>query len=130
MRFLCENNLGSRVITLLRRIGLSDVQAVSNDPDPGDAAIVAMANSEERTIVTRDRGFSERRLCAINQGVLYIPQRFEGRDLLLHETFDCISRLLQSDRLAVLGHGVCAVMPDGIEIRTREGNRFIRLQDL
>ena len=130
MRFLCENNLGSRVITLLRSIGLSDVQAVSNDPDPGDAAIVAMANSEERTIVTRDRGFPERRLCAINQGVLYIPQRFEGRDLLLQDTFDCISRLLQSDRLAALGHGVCVVTPYGIEIRTGEGDQFMRMQDL
>ncbi len=116
MRFLCENNLGSRVITLLRSIGPSDVQAVSNDPDPGDAAIVAMANSEERTIVTRDRGFPERRLCAINQGVLYIPQRFEDRDLLLQETFDCkCSELRGSEQLAACGEGIQSSGAPGTE---------------
>ncbi len=108
----------------------SDVQVVPSQPDPGDPAIIEMANSDERTIVTRDTDFPNRRLCAIDQGVIYIPHRFEGRDILLQETFDCISRLLESGRLNYLGHGTCTVTPDGIEIRTRNGNEFIRTQDI
>ena len=117
--------MGSGVAALLSSFGSSDVQVVSNSPDPGDRAIIEIANSSDRTIVTRDSDFVERRLCTINQGVIYIPQEFERRPLLLPETFRCITRLLESGRLNDLGHGTCTVTPDGISIRTREGEESI-----
>ena len=117
-------------MALLDNVEQSDVRAVSNAPDPGDAAIVEMANSDQRTIVTRDRGFTARRLCTIDQGVIYIPQRFEGNELLLPETFDCITRLLESGRRDSLAHGTCIVTPDGIIVRTRDGEEYIPIGDI
>ena len=117
-------------MALLDSAEQSDVQAVSNTPDPGDAAIIEMANSDQRTIVAGDRRFTARRLCTIDQGVIYIPQRFEGNELLLHETFDCLTRLLESSRLNSLGHGTCTVTPNGVAIRTRDGEESIPVQDL
>ena len=130
MRFLCENHIDRKLVALLRSFDASDVRVVSNDPDPGDTEIVRDANADERIIVTRDRGFPNRRICSINHGTIFIPQRFEGRPLNLPETFDCISRFLESGRLTDLGHGTCTVTPDGVAIRTQGGEESIAVQEI
>ena len=117
-------------MALLGSFADSDVLPVSNNPDPGDSAIVVNANADERTIVTRDEGFPNRRICTIDQGVLFIPQRVTGVPLKIPDTFDCLNRLLGSGRIDDMGHRVCTVLPDGVEMKTRDGKEFIPFQDI
>ena len=118
MRFLRERHVGAKVLTALRNSPNSDVAQVPNGIDPGDAAIINSANSDDRTIVTRDNDFPNRRICTIDQGVIYIPMRLPAGPVKPEDTLDCLRRLARSGRLESLGHGVCTVRPNGISIRT------------
>ena len=106
------------------------MRIVSNDPDPGDSEIVRAANVDNRTIVTRDEDFLDRRICTIHQGVIFIPHEINDRTVLLPHIFDCMTRLLESGRLNSLGHGTCIVTPNGIIVRTRDGEEYIPIGDI
>ena len=130
MRFLCENHVDRKLAALIRSFDASDVRVVLNAPDSGDPEIIRDANADERIIVTRDRGFPNRRICTIDHGTIFIPQRFEVRPLILPDVFDCIVRPLESGRLNSLGHGTCTATPNGVTIRIGDGEESIPAQEL
>ena len=74
MRFLVDESAGRSVVELLREAG-HDVSAVHETvPGARDAAILSLASSEERVLVTDDKGFGELvfRTSQTHRGVLLL----------------------------------------------------------
>ena len=124
---MCERHAGKKIPRVLREELNADVNLVPINPDPGDDEIVISANSDNRTIVTRDDGFTSRPICSISGGVLFIPQSINNRTVKLDDVLDCLKSLGESGRLDTLGHGVCTLMPQGINIRTADGDTYIEV---
>ena len=131
MLFLCEGHVGAKIEAVLQNAPNCNVTSLKGQPDSGDRAIVETANSNDQTIVTRDNDFPNRRICSIDYGVLYIPQRLpSGTTLRLEEVLDCLRRLARSGRLEQLGHGVCTVNPESIMFKTLSGEEVIQRQEI
>lgn len=108
-----------------------EVEPVPNDIHEDDRLIVQRANESNQTIVTRDGGFPARRLCSINGGVVFIPQKTSsGSTVRLEEVLPCLTRLLESGRLRSLGHGVCTVFPTEIALRLPSGEETYPLNQI
>ena len=59
MRFLTDRCAGRRLAEWLRNNGHDVVEAHSLGPDPGDRALLELAESENRVLVTMDKDFGE-----------------------------------------------------------------------
>ena len=64
MRFLTDRCAGRRLAEWLRSEGHDVVEAQSLGPDPGDRALLELAESENRVLVTMDKDFGELDLLA------------------------------------------------------------------
>lgn len=121
LRFLCEQHIGRRVMHEIQNLPGVEVEQVPNDVHEDDRLIIQYANQNNQTIVTRDSGFPNRRLCSIDRGVLFIPQEIPGIVIRLADILPCLTQLIQSGRVDTLGHGVCTVLPTGISLRLSSG---------
>ena len=59
MRFLVDRCVGRRLAEWLRNDGHDVLKATTLSPDPGDWALLELANSENRILVTIDTDFGE-----------------------------------------------------------------------
>lgn len=59
MRFLVDRCAGSRLAEWLRNNGHDTLEAQTFRPDPGDRALLELAESENRVIITIDKDFGE-----------------------------------------------------------------------
>ncbi len=59
MRFLVDRCAGRRLAEWLRNDGHDVLEAQTLGPDPGDRALLELANSEDRILVTIDTDFGE-----------------------------------------------------------------------
>ena len=59
MRFLVDRCAGRRLAALLRDVGHDVLEARTLGPDPGDRALLAVAASENRVVITIDTDFGE-----------------------------------------------------------------------
>ena len=59
MRFLTDRCAGRRLAEWLRNEGHDVLEAQSLGPDPGDRALLELAESENRVLVTMDKDFGE-----------------------------------------------------------------------
>ena len=59
MRFLVDRCAGRRLAALLRDVGHDVLEARTLGPDPGDSALLALAASENRVVITIDTDFGE-----------------------------------------------------------------------
>jgi len=58
MKFLVDRCAGRRIATWLRERGHDVILAESNEPDPGDLALLQWAAREERIVITLDSDFA------------------------------------------------------------------------
>ena len=59
MRFLVDRCAGRRLADWLRNNGHDALEAHSFCPDPGDRALLELAESENRVVITIDKDFGE-----------------------------------------------------------------------
>lgn len=59
MRFLVDRCAGYRLADWLRNNGHDALEARTLGPDPGDQALLELAESENRVIITLDKDFGE-----------------------------------------------------------------------
>ena len=59
MRFLIDRCAGRRLAEWLRDSGHDVIEAQALGPDPGDRALLEVAESENRVLVTMDKDFGE-----------------------------------------------------------------------
>ena len=59
MRFLIDRCAGRRLAEWLRNSGHDVVEAETLGPDPGDRALLEVAESENRVLITMDKDFGE-----------------------------------------------------------------------
>ena len=59
MRFLIDRCAGRRLAEWLRNCGHDVVEAQTLGPDPGDKALLEVAESENRVLITMDKDFGE-----------------------------------------------------------------------
>lgn len=130
MRFICERHAGKKVPTVLREELGADVIMVPDNPDPGDNAVVTVANNEDRIIVTRDNGFPDRPICTISNGVVFIPQAVQHQTVALDDVLECLRRFVLSGKLDDLGHAVCTLTPSGVTIKYSDEEISFPLGDL
>ena len=129
MHFVCERHVGKKIPRVLQDELHADIVLVEVNPDPGDNAVVVSANTDDRTIVTRDSEFTTRPICSINGGVIFIPQTLDNVTVKLDDVLDCLRKIGASGLLDVLGHGVCSVMPDGVSIQSLDGTKYISIDE-
>lgn len=59
MRFIVDRCAGKRIAEWLRERGHDGAVAWDEEPDPGDAELLARAAREDRVLVTMDKDFGE-----------------------------------------------------------------------
>ena len=59
MRFLTDRCAGRRLADWLRNGGHDVLEAQTLGPDPGDRTLLSLAESENRVLITLDKGFGE-----------------------------------------------------------------------
>jgi predicted nuclease of predicted toxin-antitoxin system len=59
VRFLIDRCAGRRLANWLRQQGHDVVEARERSPDPGDRALLELAASQDRILVTMDKDFGE-----------------------------------------------------------------------
>lgn len=59
MRFLVDRCAGHRLAEWLRNTGHDVLEALTVGPDPGDRALLELAESENRVLITIDKDFGE-----------------------------------------------------------------------
>jgi len=130
LKFLCEHHIGRRIRAVFLNAPSIVFEIVPNDIHHDDNLIVEHANQNDQTIITRDEDFPSLSLCRIIRGVLYIPQSASGEPVRQEDVLDTFRRLLESGRLATLGHGVCTVLPDKVIVKLPSGTQEYPRRDI
>lgn len=107
MRFLIDRCAGRQLAEWLRSSGHDVVEAQALGPDPGDRALLEVAESENRVVVTMDKDFGE--LIYLHRvshaGLIRLPDVRVGRRIVLvDQLIDQYSEALE-DRAIVTVQG-------------------------
>ncbi len=108
MRFLVDRCAGHRLAEWLSNNGHDVVEAQTVGPDPGDRALLELAESENRVLVTMDKDFGEliylRR--ASHAGLIRLPDvRVARRIKLIEELIDQYSEALEERAIVTIQGG-------------------------
>ena len=108
MRFLVDRCAGHRLAEWLSNNGHDVVEARTVGPDPGDRALLELAESENRMLVTMDKDFGEliylRRVS--HAGLIRLPDvRVARRIELIEELIDQYSEALEDRAIVTIQGG-------------------------
>lgn len=122
---LVEVGVGKSVSNLFTRFGY-EVERLDAQPDPGDAAILDLAYTSKRILVTEDLDFGEHvfRDKKPHHGVILIENTMS-----LSERLEKVSYLLTHHEETLRSNPFIRINSDGIRIRHQEDtvSRFIAL---
>lgn len=112
MRFLVDRCAGRRLAEWLRSNGHDVVEAQSLDPDPGDRALLELADSENRVFVTMDKDFGEliylRRVS--HAGLIRLP------DVRVARRIEMVEKLIDQHREALEHRALVTVQGGRVRI--------------
>ena len=108
MRFLVDRCAGRRLAEWLSNNGHDVVEAQILSPDPGDGALLELAESENRVLVTTDKDFGEliylRRVS--HAGLIRLPDvRVARRIEMIEELIDQYSEALEDRAIVTIQGG-------------------------
>ncbi len=108
MRFLVDRCAGHRLAEWLGNKGHDVVEAQALGSDPGDRALLEMAESENRVLITMDRDFGEliylRRVS--HAGLIRLPDvRVARRIEMVEELIDQYSEALEARAIVTIQGG-------------------------
>ena len=108
MRFLVDRCAGHRLAEWLGNNGHDVVEAQTLGPDPGDRALLELAESENRVLVTMDKDFGEliylRRVS--HAGLIRLPDvRVARRIEMVGELIDQYSEALEDRAIVTIQGG-------------------------
>ena len=108
MRFLVDRCAGSRLAAWLRSEGHDVLEARSLGPDPGDRALLEIAESSNRIMVTLDTDFGTLIFLrgAAHAGLIRLPDApSERRIALIAEVIERYSHDLESHAIVTVREG-------------------------
>ena len=112
MRFLTDRCAGRRLAEWLRNEGHDVVEAQSLGPDPGDRALLELAESENRVLITMDKDFGEliylRRVS--HAGLILLP------DVRVHQRIEAVRVVIEGHHQALEERSVVTVRGGRIRI--------------
>ena len=112
MRFLTDRCAGRRLAEWLRNEGHDVVEAQSLGPDPGDRALLELAESENRVLVTMDKDFGEliylRRVP--HAGLIRLP------DVRVAQRIEMVEELINQYREALEDRAIVTIQGGRIRI--------------
>ena len=112
MRFLVDRCAGRRLADWLRNNGHDTLEAQSIGPDPGDQALLELAASENRVLITIDKDFGE--LIYLHRishaGLIRLP------DVRMYQRIEIIAEVIENYSLAIEEHAMITVQGRHIRI--------------
>jgi predicted nuclease of predicted toxin-antitoxin system len=112
MRFFIDRCAGRRLAAWLRAQGHDVAEAQERGPDPGDRALLAMANAEGRLLVTMDKDFGQFVFVerAAHAGIIRLP------DVPAARRIELMQSLLAGHSAEQLTGAVATVAADRVRI--------------
>ena len=105
MKFIIDQCAGRKVAQWLTREGHDVTEVRTMVPDPGDPAILEMAQQEGRVLVTRDKGFGKTAAKGLMQhaGIVQLP------NVPVERRIEMLRDILQNHRNELRDHAVLAL---------------------